>query len=726
MMRTGVVCLLALLLAAALPPVAAEEVDTVLVEDATGDVVVRAQDDSLPAQGDNGRFPDVDLTGAGIFDETPEAVTFFVQVASLEEDSQNPLPFSDPDYRVYFRYGDASYRVRMDTSLEHAANAAFDRESGVLARLEAETSRGQFRGVAQAEGRLDFGADRVYATVPRAAIVDHNQAPLSINSTLTGFHATASSMGWFNFPVGQTQQGGDPLLWVGPPMAFDQAPDMLSSLPSYQMFTGDLKQKGGLVAVSDDPVRWTNGEASTLGFQVVLTNTADHDIPVRASVEKTAPQWTVAFSDSLTVPRATSVNVTLLVTIPFSHNHGSLHMFQATYESLDGDHLAVADLGVYWPAVPQPAGHHDTIWLHSMSQSDDGGFFSMFDSGTHAWISATEDEEQDEGIAVPAMLTLPPNTFTGGKAISFWRVALEPELRMGLDFRPHETGKAEITIRFPTPVVDPVLSVQLSHVEVHERRGRNDNGMGESVTLAEARSEVVQGAVSGLHTFVLDLEILDEADDVPYQRDTNLFLTIRLDATFIAGFGGADTADESPRLEPGGTWMELPLDEYMVPVDLSFQTDGALELEIGSEGRARSVNPGKTTIYTFDLQYHGSEPITLRTLITGTHAEWAVPVGDAEFTMEPHGQRRLGMAVKAPSGTSSGERADLTYTVVSVANAAVQAGVNTVTTVDTTQDIPDEAARQKDLDKELTTSKKSPGLPLLVLLGALAVLARRR
>ncbi len=726
-MRRGLVVLLALLM---IPISMGEQVDAIVVTDGTGDVVIMTPDGGAP-QSDGGLMPNTDIVEAGILAETKDDITFYVKVQGLETNSQNPLPFSDPDYRVYFRYGEQGYRVRLDTALTNVFNDAMGRSGTIFAALEAEVGGGSYRNLASADATLEYNDNRVVATVPRAAIVDHNQAPLGLGRVLEGFYATAQSMGQFAFPVGQTGQGGDPILYAGPPRAWDQAPDALTGvLPSYTMTTGEMRQKGSLVAGSDDPVRWTNGEASTLVFDVRVANNGEKEVPVTVSVKNADPKWTLAFSDSLTVKAGSATNVTVLVTIPFSHNHGALRTFDVRFDSLDGAHFASTMLGVYWPLVPQPAGHHDTLWFHSYVQTDDNNpFAGIFGSGTHAWMSALESEETDDGVPIPAQFTMPPNTFTGGKGLAYWQIPLEPALRMGLDFRTEDLGTLELAMDFPSTVVDPHISVSLRHAEVVQTQGRGGQGGTQTrdpVTLASGTAPALSGPVDGAQAFTIELGIAPEADDVPYNKDGNLFLTVFMEATFLAGFGQADPASITPAINPGASWMKLPLNEYEVPLDLTFQTDGAIELTPTEDGQQKSVNPGRTTVYAFEMVYHGTNASNFVIEVTGTHTEWASVVGDVGFSLEAHGTRKVGLAVTAPKDADVGDFADLTFTVRDSDNAAVKAGLNTRTLVVAGTEIPDESDRAKGLDDELTTAKESPGLPLLFVIAALALGLRRR
>lgn len=701
--------------------VSGEEVRADLFADGSGDVELQSADGSVAQPAPTGA-ENLDLVGGGVWAETEDALTFYVQLADLTEDSQ-AAPFMDPDYTLDFRFRGQGYRIFVATALGNPVNDALGRDA-TMARLQMEVGPERYQSVADAEAVLDFGEEAVLVTVPRAAIVDENQAPLSRNATLGQFRATASSLGFFSFPLPTGQQGGPR---VGLPRLFDAAPDDGFGA-DYVLKTGRVDQRGRLFATSDDPVRWTNGEATTLTFTARLTNTGREALPVRVGTSGTDAGWQVAFSDALTVGAGQSVNATLLVTIPFVHNHGLLKTFDATFESTDGSHFASTQLGVYWAEVPQPAGHHDTVWFHSLRQEVPPPFDTVF-AGVHGWFSAKQELDEDEGVAIPAQFAMAPGPVTGNRGVAFWGFYLEPELRMGLDFVLEREGLAEFVLDLPVPAVDPRLSVEVHYMRVIENDDDFGPGRGfriEQVLLAEGSSEALSGPVSGQNVFEVPIKALPEADLIPYGEGGNLYVQVVLDATFLAGGGFLNPEAATPTIGPAESRLRLPLEEYHDPVDLSFQTDGSLQVLAGPDGQERLVNPGRTVVYQFDLDYRGSTAATFHAELTGANVEWATILGDQHFALEPGVGRPLAVAVTAPADARDGDVSDLTLRITDTKNAAVQAGINVRTVVTTTEDIPDEADRGKTLNGELTGDKDSPGVPLALLLAGLAALALRR
>lgn len=702
------------------PVASGEEVQESLFVDSPGDVEVQSADGSIGQPTPTGA-ENLDLVGGGVWAETDDTLTFFLQVKDLTENSQG-APFMDPDYTLDFRYHDQGYRVSVITALGNPVNDAFGRDA-TQAWLQKEVGPERYQNIADADAVLDFTEERVLVTVPRDAVVDQNQAPLGRNATLSQFRATASSLGFFSFPLPTGQEGGPR---VGLPRFFDAAPDGGFGA-DYVLTTGKVDQRGSLFAVSDDPIRWTNGEATTLTFHVRLTNTGTKDIPVQVATRGVEPSWQIAYSDALTVGPGKSVNATLLATIPFVHNHGLLKLFDATFQSPEGEHYATARLGVYWAETPQPAGHHDTVWFHSAQNEVPAPFNTLF-AGTHGWFNAKEEVEGDEAVPVPAQFAFPPGPFTQNRGVALWGFSLEPSLRMGLDFLLDEQGQADIALRLPVPVVDAHMEIQLYSVQVQQSQGPGQRGFTvERTLLAEGASAPLAGAVSGDALFEVPLQALPEADLIPYGNEGNLYVQILLDATFLAGGGFLNPESIAPSLEPQASKMRLPLEEYHDPVDLGFQTDGSLKIQAGEDGQERLVNPGRTVVYTFELIFDGNGPATFNTHQSGANPEWAAILGDQSITLEPGTTRTLAVAVTAPADARAGDVSDVTLRLVHKDNAAIQAGINLRTVVTTSEDIPDEADRSHRIDGELTKDRDSPmPSPLLLLAALVAVVLQRR
>ncbi len=695
--------------------------------DGSGDVGVTGPDGqpvgTLPA----GAADRVDIVAFGIAEETEDHITFFIQTAEMSQQSQLPVPFLDPDFEYHFKFNGKAFRVLANMAGDNPGNQAFDRV-GVTVRLQEEGGR-NFRTVALGEATIDDSTNTLFASVPRGPIVDWDQAPLARGSTLEEMYVFAGTLnGGFGMTV-PNPAGGSLVDMSGIGMQ-DRAPDRDFGNP-YTLVTGEVLQAGDLFASTPDPVRWTNGEATTFVYTVTLHNRGANDDTVSVAVADAPGNWDLAFSDQIKVPAGQSANATLLVTIPFGHQHGVLQQFRMDFTG--GHGRATASLGVYWPEIPQPAGHHDTIWFHSRPADRDPPFDTLF-PGIWTWMNAAEPsvDTEDEGVPVPAF-TVPSGTFAAftqdTDGFAFWSFPLSPALRMGMDFDLSRMGEFRTSIDFPVPVQEATIDAFLQW-EPQRQDGRGFGGNGdderrESIVLA--RGTVEGGMMQGTQTVLMDLTPTEEADSIPYDPEMNLEFIIVVSGTVLAPFGQNDATN--PILDPAATTMRLPLFEYHDPVDLSFVTSSALDLKIADGGQERRVNPGRSVVYDFEITLDADRPGRFTVDVSGTNAQWATVLGSPSFWLAPDEPRIVAVQVAAPQDAANGDAADITVTVTSDENAAVKAGVRTLTTVTTAMDIPDEAARSEALNDQLIEQQDAPGvgiLGMLALLGGLFVARRRR
>ena len=676
-------------------------------EDPAGDVRLYAPDGTPAGTAPADRLQNVDLVGLGVAAESPEAVSFFLDVTDLRADSETMLPFADPVYELHFTFGKRAYRIL--AALPLSGPASVDAEPFV--RLQEMEGR-RWRSVAEGEAAPDETADRIVLTVPRQAIVDQDQAPLDQGASLEGMSAVATALGFRFFDL---DPGGQRVA-AGTPYAQDRAPDD-GTAPAYVLTTGEDLQDGMLFSASDDPVRWTNGDASTLGYTVRATNRGDAGLEARVSLEGLPATWTALYPERVAVPAQESVDLTFLVTIPFSHVHGQLQEFMAVL-STEGA-FTKTRLGVYWPEIPQPAGHHGTLRFHGATAAPDAAGFDVLFERSEGWMNAAtaEVDGEDEGAPLRAFVA-PPQ---GGAAAlnAFWDVPLAPALRMGLDFDLTRTGLLSLEIQTPAPLAEVRLQAELVLDRVNA-----SGGFEEETVLASGASDLLSGTQSGPLRFEIPLKVAPAADDVPYDASArpDLHLEVRMQAVMAPGVPFGPSASE-PRIVPASSSLTLPLFEYHDTLASPVVTDRSLALMPVEGGQAKEVNPGKTTVFRSTLRYEGGFADEFAFLLTGTNTGWAQVVGDARVRLEPGEERLVAVTVTAPRDARPPDVAELTLVVRSTSNAAVEGRAGFVATVTTDRDIPDEADEAKRLGGELTEPKESPATPLGALAAAVAACA---
>ncbi len=713
--------MIVLLLLATSIPVGAQNAGEALISDQQGDVSVVAPDGSTSAAIPAGAFENMDLVEADIWHEDESRIALYATVTNLEETSDQPVPFSDPYFFFSFRYGEQGYRVMVVTALGNPTNGMVGNPL-TQAWVQKEVAPGSYRNIADAEAEIDFGQDLVVVSFDRAAVRDENNAPLARDRTIDDFRVRSRSLGFFQFPL--RGPAGD-MGTVGMPALMDWAPAEGPG-PSYVIKTGTELQRGTLFATTDEPVRWTNGEATTLAYHVQVTNVGDKLLDAGVEVSGTDPSWTVAHSERVRVAAQETINVTILVSIPFVHQHGKLALFTATFD--DGrQNMASTELGIYWPRIPQPAGHHDTVWFHGASvEAPDPPFDTAFPNIV-GWFNPAEPsiDEADEGAMIPADYAGPPGVGGGQEGLARWILRMSPELRMGLDFDLMRANTFTTSIDIPIPALDPRLEVGLYYVEAVSTERFGNQGTAFRYYPIGNGTAKASGVVSGTTDFVATFPIMEEYDEIPYKADSNLALFVELRG-MLAGVPAIQPDPTTYKLNPKATTLQMPLFEYHDPVDLSFVTSRSIELKAGPEGQERPVNPGRSVVYRFDLSYKGDFADSFELSLTGANSNWAHIIGDRIIKMQPGESRKLAIEVAAPSKAFAGDIADVTLTATSQANAAVQGGIRTLTMVVTDQDIPDESGDARLLGDELTDDVESPGLGLMALLCAFAVVASRR
>jgi hypothetical protein len=738
-MRVAQAALALLMVVAVLPAASAQGAGAAgppgarpVLEDATGDLAATVA--GTPTGNPAGRFAAGDLTGLSVL-ESKDDLTFLLTVASLSVSPEAPFAESTV-YTVDFAYADNLFRIQLARQV--ADHATY---SGRAYMYDVGGQR--FAPIEQIVISADPSTSTLSAAVPRNILLDkHGSAPFP-GRALTGFHATSRALS-------TTFLNGISLGPAGtqavPPTGFgDAMPDAGNGSVDLPILLG-LAQSGNARLSSEVPTRASNGEATTMVFTVNATNLGPKQRFHLATVGAPA-QWQVDLpSDLIEIPEKSAVAFPVLVSQPFAHQHGAFLSFTVEMTGLDHpDDVGRVQLGVRYTQPPQPAGHHDTLYLHTLANTDMdpttatafGTAFGFDPSGLYFNTLTPDEDENDAKTPVGGFST----GFTQGvppEQRYTWTVPLSPALQMGLDFDLARQGNIKLALDNTLPMQGAAMDGRIVHTIPDGRRcdsqrpGGNRGcsyddylfgaGAHQTVATLGPSAKIDVGPNAKGTQFEMPVMGTPAGDYVVFDPDATLAIELNLTMVRADGWFGPK---DLPKVEGGE--MVLPLIEYHDPVTQVFSSLGSLMITVHGE-QQRMVNPGKTALYDLELMNHGKDAATYDLEVTGAASSWARVLGDRRVTLPAGTTRPLGIAVIAPASAADGEQADLVLSAVDVKDPAARTLARLLTTVDTDAEHPDDSAMVPGLSNELT-AKKSPGVPVEATLAALAAVAlalRRR
>lgn len=663
-------------------------------------------------QGVPAGFDSMDLRSLTV-EELPEHVQFVIEVEDLAPAAEAPIA-QDVRFIVGFTHNDQSF-----IAVAFKAVAEQHYYWGFLLKSDFSQNRFTFiRPLAQDDITADPSSDTVTVRVLRSDITDSQGAHPMPGRHLTDFWAFADTRTTQGF-IQLGNLGGQPLV-VGPQYGvFDALPDTGNSTLRVPITMG-LQQTGDALLWSPIPIRASNGEANTFVYTVRAEHHGDADETYELAVSGAPSQWDVIVPYNLIqLGPGDVLDVPVIVTTPFAHQHGKLESMLVTMTGASGNHIGRAELGIRYHEVPQPAGHHDRLWFHSQRWGEEHALFPVTDnlfSGNsgNLFINTIETDPNDQGVPingiyqghgchVPCSPESPPHSrYT-------WQAFLQPGLEMGLDFDLTRTGQLDFGIRAEQPIVGGqlwgtyVYWKYFEHIETWQR-----------IELANLRPQAVDMGPGEVRDFSFEVQFNEVADLLPFTKQSFFGLELNMSTQRASAF----TGHEAPQFLTGS--MELPLFEYQDAVDDVFSSVAGLRWHVLSD-QERPVNSGEVVV--FEAMLHNELDRDARFLVdlAGSNADWAWIEGGRFHDIPAGGDTTLRIAVRAPD--RDGERADLVLSAAAQDDPALRSLVRFVAVVDDSEDYEDEAP----LIEGPVTSQDSPGLPMLAMLGALLVgLLRRR
>jgi hypothetical protein len=653
-------------------PVSGQSTADLVIEDPQGDGTFHAGslgDQTIPRE--SGML--IDVKALNVY-EDQSGLAFAVDFFPLEAGGRNRAVYVD----IGFEHNGQSYVIKApppDAGIGGAGLYRMDLAGGL--RL--------VKGVG---GDWAQDGTRFNAAVDRNDIYDKAGAAPGIGSRFSNFAVQATG--------GQATIGPS-----GPMYAVDALPNPGQTASVYVGKYG-LVQQGIARLSSATPVRSSNGEAATFVFPLRAENLGSSDEMFRLVWDELPPGWGVHVSQPVfTIPARGAVDHNLLVTTPFAHQHGVFDSFKVRLLAEDHpDAEGQVVIGIRYHEVPQPAGHHNTLFLHSKALSGFPGSDLVVGGSSYAYMNTLAEDPEDEALTVPADSNFRPITnFT-------WTVRLTPSLEIGLQ---SEEGIAKLAIALSSNV--PQTEARAS-AELFVRRpggGGIENvvlGSGQSAPFAMQPAQEVPIEVP------LDMEVLRE----PYVQGSELWMTVFL-ATIQPT---AVTAQEVPVLLPGGH-LELPLLEFRDALPTTQLAQITFE---ASTPVQRVANPGDVIVYTAALRNGAPQPSAGELSIAGVHSEWAHLVGPATYELDAGAERDVHVVVTIPPDAVASDVSDVVLRATAVNSA--EAIARFLTEVDTTNERGDDRELAETLQGQ-PNARDSPAAGSVVLaLGLLGLVAWRR
>lgn len=722
-MRSWTTLLLAVLLMPIPALAQADSAAAAILQDGGGDV--KAEANGTPAGAiPGGRYAATDLLGLTV-QESITDFTMTLAVASLSNPGETLA--ESARYTIRFAHGPVTYEVWMFRSVIQeptyfAYLGSVDPGTGYTSWLE------------DLPVTVDAAAGTMAVSVPRDLLVDEDGSAPFPGRVLAGFRTT--SIGFFDTSGASIGLGpGGEVPFPGARL-YDAMPEPSASGVDWAVQLG-LAQTGDARLVSPVPVRSSNGEATTFVFTVTAMNLGPQQ-RFRLAATGTPATWQVSLpSDLVEVAEKSSVDLPILVSVPFAHEHGRLQQFTLEMTGVDdpGD-VGRIRLGVRYTTPPQPAGHHDTVFLHTAKAGGDPTLDVAFSTAfgfdpTQMYFNtlAPADDENDAGTPVGgAMRSFNPPTVKYS-----WWIPLSPSLQMGLDFDLARQGVLRVPIDTVLPMPGAVLSGRLVHTytsgeEVDCSEGCTIDdiyfGAGEHTKAATIGPSAAQDVAPNSKATPFEAAIVPTpgGDYLPFQPGATLVLELNLTFTRVDPLFGPRDA---PKLAGGE--MVLPLLEYHDPVDQVFSSLSSLMIEVQGE-QQRMVNPGRTALFELRLMNHGDTDASYDLELDGANLGWASILGERRVSIPAGEERTLGVAVTAPGGAPDGAVSDLVLAAVDTRDPTARTLARLLTTVDTEAEHPDDSSRVPGLSEQLSAKDSpSPGLAAVALaVVALALALRRR
>lgn len=667
-------------------------------EDSPGDVVLRIGAQSQPVIAG---YEDLDFVRLWVGEETLDEISLGFKVVNFAPTSRESRQLlNSPSHTIQFTRATVQYQVVYNEYLPCAVNAV---------RLETAPlgPQTEWHFAACLPAKIDRAVGEFRVTVEKRLLVDSSGVAPQLGDTITDL--VAHSAEDYNETV-----------------LTDRVPDSGTEGP----YTFIFGQSGNspVQLSSPSPVRFSNGESTSVVFPVRLRNANAGDDAFLFSTHQLPKDWHVRVPERVGVTAGAAVDVPFVVTVPFSHVHGATESFVLRAEGTrDSTVFGELTLGIYFPEIPQPAGHHPTLYLHSKPPPNPDAYQTTLGSNRVLWMNPLDDDPDpsaDDGPAAQEGTDSETDPGSGVRRLYIWNYALNPGLRVGLDFDTGLRASFRTQLSAPVPAQDVRTRVSLWYCNPLDQDGLSAGAFGcphgSWHRIGNASAAPISLSTNAPVALAMDFAINGSFDVLPRIEDANLRLEFTASIPFT---GGGGTYQAVLHDHPQGSELLLPLIDYHDPLDRTFEDIGNLRI-LSSDPSEKEANPGRASVFVFDVNNGDSASARVSMQVDGLNNEWATWTIPTEFELGPGQTRKAVLEVRVPEDANEGERAELFAIAQDSENPAVVALKRVRVVTVTSRDIPDESG----LAMQDSNRSGSSGLPIVglgLLVTVIAIRLRR-
>jgi hypothetical protein len=448
------------------------------------------------------------------------------------------------------------------------------------------------------------------------------------------------------------------------------------------------EQSSRLQLATTYPSRYSNGEEASFIYPFSALNLGDEYETIRFAWD-TPAGWTAQISaNEISLSPGEKYSGFLVANVPFRHDHGATEQIVLRGEDTLGNKGQVS-FQVRFLAVPQPAGHHNQLFIHAKPYNSDL-IEDMIGAPQLGYMNTLQVDPEATGEPVRAV--------SNGRPLNdlIWHVPLAPSLLLGLD-SPGGEGNFSGQFQSEAPHLGATLAANVVHISIE----------GDETLLAVGQSDPQDMAAGEKVGFSVPLAMSEIR--LPPQDGAQLLLKLEMivtQPTFV-------TAREVPVLHPGGTFS-LPMREYR---DAPDEIPGLLSTALSSSPFSETAlaNAGSAFILRPALDSNQRAPVEVK--VQGNAAQFSTIIGDSTFE-DPEFPLEVPVVLSIPDQAKVGEVFDLL--VVFEQNNQHTYSRFTFTVVN--EPVNDMAEEAEELIGSVNESAPMPPLGFLV---ALIVLARK-